>query len=190
MDNQLNEFYTGDRFNNERDESAYNEFMAYWATKKDVPSDRADKISENLHNQIVLREFSRNEKTVKVFLDQTRFRVLYVTDNVVDFVGYTAQDILKYNVALCFRFLTFEHVGFMLRVLKFAFTVSDKVGQKNYINNMSQIICGVKAKKKDQTVMQIVHQSFLHSLIIPVPFLCQSVAPVFVCHHNRGSNLS
>ena len=155
MDNQLNEFYTGDRFNNERDESAYNEFMAYWATVRDVSSDKADKISENLHNQIVLHEFSKNEKSVKIFLDQTRFRILYATENVVDVLGYTAEEMLKYNTALFFRCLTFNHAGFIIRTTKKAFKIFHKVTYNDYVQNLSIIICGVKIKKKDRSVIQI-----------------------------------
>ena len=86
-------------------ETALKQYMDYWEAQKGLPSDTLEVILESLQNQVEFQEFARFEKSIKVVLDQTNFRLVYLTDNVAVFSGYTVQEFIDGNINFFFSLI-------------------------------------------------------------------------------------
>lgn len=136
-------------------EEAFNQYLDYWERERGMTSEAFEIIAENLRKQIEFQEFSRYEKLVKVYFDQSRFRCLFITENIKELIGYTREDVMKYNVALLFYRLSFEHIGFPLKTTKFALNIHSKVPIDVVTQNFRIVVCGFKVKNKDGRVCRI-----------------------------------
>lgn len=136
-------------------EEAFKQYLDYWEGERGMSSEAFGVVAENLSKQIEFQEFSRYEKLVKIYFDQSCFRCLFITDNIKDLLGYTKEEVMKYNVALLFYRLSFEHIGFPIKMTKFVMNIHSKVSINDLLKNTRFVVCGFKMKKKDGTMCRI-----------------------------------
>jgi DNA-binding CsgD family transcriptional regulator len=155
MKNLQNQFTPDNRSVSEKAEHAYMQYLKYWETYRGQPSVLMSDISADLHGQIILEEFSRNEKSVKVFFDQTHFRILYITDNVEDVLGYTAAEMLEHNTSLLFESFTPQHVTFPMIATRMIMSSLVSVPIEILTKNLRMTYCGVQMKHKDKSIRRL-----------------------------------
>lgn len=134
---------------------AYNQYMNYWNAQRSLPSATIEVIAESLRNQVEFQEFSRYEKSVKVFLDQSNFRISFVTENIKDMTGYKREDWMRYNIPLAYRCILFEHLQFPLKATQFIFSIHRKIPKASFVKNFRLLLLGIKIQKKDGTLCRI-----------------------------------
>ena len=139
---------------NVKADETYAQFLAYWSAEKGLPPANLQMIIEDLKRQKSLQEFAQFEKSVKVILDVTNFRILYITDNINDLSGYTAKETKNLNILLFFYALAFDHLSFPIKIMRFSFKCRE-IYKENLYKNLKMTICGIKAKKKDGTRCRI-----------------------------------
>ena len=130
-------------------EKAVEEYRTYWKTLESLPPTAVEKILLSLDQQEQFQEFARFEKAVKILFDQTHFKIVYITDSVEAFSGYTAQDFMSENTNLFFNIILSEHLDFALKATQFTFEAKERIGIEPYKKNRLLIVCGIKAIKKN-----------------------------------------
>jgi DNA-binding CsgD family transcriptional regulator len=123
--------------------------------QKDIFADEAGKTFAIKESYI--DEFSKSENSVRIIFDQVNFKILYVSENVEAFSGYSAKDILEFNILYVFKLFTLEHFNFLYVWVKWAYARHFKYGDSF---NSKQTLCGVKLKHKDGSVMRLLFRHY------------------------------
>ena len=136
-------------------ETALKQYMDYWEAQRGLPTDTLDVILESLQNQGEFQEFARFEKSIKVVFDQTNFRIVHLTDNATDLLGYTSEDFISENINLFFKLIDPTHLDFAIKATQFSFDAKNKIGIEAYSKNTILFVCGIKAIKKDGSLCRL-----------------------------------
>jgi DNA-binding CsgD family transcriptional regulator len=123
--------------------------------QKDIYANETDRIPVIKDNYI--NEFSKSENSVRFIFDHIKFKVLQVSDNVEKVLGYPVKDFLESNMLFPPQLFTTEHHNFLYVWLKWALTRHFKYGNSD---NVKQIICGVKVKHKDGSIISLMFRQY------------------------------
>jgi DNA-binding CsgD family transcriptional regulator len=123
--------------------------------QKDIFADEAGKTFALKDSY--MDEFSKSENSVRLIFDQVNFKVLYVSDNVEALSGYSAKDLLEFNIPYVFKLFTLEHFNFLYVWVKWAYARHFKYGNTF---NSKQTLCGAKLKHKNGSVMRLLFRHY------------------------------
>jgi DNA-binding CsgD family transcriptional regulator len=115
-------------------------------------SEGKEVINNSSTYETYIDEFSNNENSIKIILDQVNFKILKVSDNITRITGFSENDFLKFNMRFILKLLTFEHFLFPYTWVKWANEVYQKIGN---IDDPLTTCCGMKIKHKDGRIMRL-----------------------------------
>jgi DNA-binding CsgD family transcriptional regulator len=106
-----------------------------------------------------LEAFSKNDNSVKIIFDHVHFKIVYISGNVEQFLGYPAKDFLDNTLLFPLQLFSLEHQNFIYIWLKW---VLERRSQYSDCYKTKQVMCGVSAKHKDSHMLRLL---FRHSFI-------------------------
>ncbi|MBL7814219.1 MAG: helix-turn-helix transcriptional regulator [Saprospiraceae bacterium] len=132
----------------------YQQFMDFWETQVSPSFDMGSEgLSEE--SKIIIRDFSRNENSVKVIFDNQKYSVLYISENLKDIFGYTSKEFMEYNMLLVFHSLAFEHLTMPIKVAKWSTKIQKNLPNDGSIRHFKLTICGLKVKDKNRRTLSV-----------------------------------
>jgi DNA-binding CsgD family transcriptional regulator len=97
-----------------------------------------------------INEFSHNENSIKIVFDHEHFKIIHISNNVEEIMGYTAKEFYASSMLFVLKLFTLDHYNFLYVWLNWAVSLHTKIGHMYY---SKQTICGIKVKHKNGRIM-------------------------------------
>jgi DNA-binding CsgD family transcriptional regulator len=104
---------------------------------------------------IMVNEFSKNESSLKIVMDMSKFQLLAISDNLEELFGYTKEDFLKDKIFIFFRSIRFEHILSPITYMSWGVHVFKQQTEKTPFEALKIVICGINIKPKNDKEMRI-----------------------------------
>jgi DNA-binding CsgD family transcriptional regulator len=97
----------------------------------------------------LINEFSKNENSLKIIIDLTKFKILAITDNLEALTGYTMADYENSNILIFLDAIKPEHFSAPVTFIRWGIDVFKNVPAKANFKSMRMHICGIRVTTKD-----------------------------------------
>jgi DNA-binding CsgD family transcriptional regulator len=103
----------------------------------------------------MVSEFSKNESSLKVIMDVTKFQLLAVSDNLEEIFGITKEEFYKERIFIFLRYIRLEHILAPLTFLKWGIHVFKQQTAKTPFEALKMVFCGINIKSKNGKEMRV-----------------------------------
>jgi DNA-binding CsgD family transcriptional regulator len=104
---------------------------------------------------ILVNEFSKNESSLKIIIDLTKFQLLAISNNLEAIFGFTKEDFQRDKIFIFFRSVRLEHILTPIIYTKWAVHVFKQQTEKTPFEDMRIVICGINIKPKNGKEMRV-----------------------------------
>jgi DNA-binding CsgD family transcriptional regulator len=116
------------------------------------------KVAEDINDSELgglVNEFSKNESSLKVIMDITKFQLLDVSDNLEEIFGITKEEFYDEKIFIFLRYIRSEHVLAPVALLKWGNHVfKEQVGSTPF-KDLKMVACGINIKSKNGKEMRV-----------------------------------
>ena len=121
-------------------------------------TESSTKIIENVKEQENSNQIGND--VILVFSRKKR-KIEYLTKNVFDLIGYSVEEITKWETAIFFKLANWSHIDFLQKSQGWAHSFTKaKLKNKDYSNKNTKFICGLKTDTKSNGVLTLLVKSF------------------------------
>jgi DNA-binding CsgD family transcriptional regulator len=121
-----------------------------FSTEKNV--DAAKDYSEM---DLMVNEFSKNESSLKIVMDMTKYQLLAISNNLEELFGYTKEDFQKDRIFIFLRSIRFEHILAPLTILRWGIQIFKQQTETTPFEALKFIVCGINVKSKNGKEMRV-----------------------------------
>ena len=114
-----------------------------------VPNANTYKLDGLSQIDYLTNEFSKNEHSLKVIIDFSKFKLLAVSDNLETLTGYTKADYETYNILIFLRAIRIEHIFFPVVITQWTFSMFKNMPSNTDFWAGRTHICGINLKVKN-----------------------------------------
>ncbi len=103
----------------------------------------------------MVNEFSKNESSLKVIMDVTKFQLLAVSDNLEEIFGISKEEFQKDKIFIFLKYIRSEHILTPVTFLRWGIRIFKQQTEKTPFEALKIVICGINIKSKNGKEMRV-----------------------------------
>jgi DNA-binding CsgD family transcriptional regulator len=103
----------------------------------------------------MVNEFSKNESSLKIIIDLTKFQLLAISNNLEELFGYTKEEFKKDKIFIFLSSIRFEHILTPITYMRWGVHVFKQQTEKTPFEALKVTICGINIKPKNGKEMRV-----------------------------------